>query len=59
MPKVESSIGYSTTRQRKVGYEANYLWIMFLNNGGTCQELTQFLNTNNQFGSQMILIYIF
>lgn len=54
MPKGEDSIGYSTTRQRKVEFEANYLRIMFLNNRGTCQELTQFINTNNQFGSQMI-----
>lgn len=54
MPKGEDSIGYSTSRRGKVKYEANYLWIMFLNNHGTCQELTQFLNTNNQFSSRMI-----
>lgn len=43
----------------KVEYEANYLWMMFLNNWGTCQEMTQFLNTNNQFCSQMNLICFF
>lgn len=59
MPKGEDSICYSTNRQRKVEYEANYLRIMFLNNRGTCQELTQFLNTNNQFGSQMIFNIFF
>lgn len=59
MPKGEDAIGYSTTRQRKVEYEVNYLWIMFLNNRGTCQELTQFLNTNNQFSSQMIFNMFF